>query len=154
MDKETKYAKLLDDMKINQWTGHVFGVEVGSRGYVAKSLGFALQKLGFKQLTIGKLRKAISLICIRCSYSIYLSRKCEIWRPWEAQHFKSKGKSGNKPTNMCSDNPSIEAETFCGFEDTEIQEASKDNQRRLKILCEGNNTFQGFETHDVENSKK
>ena len=48
-DKESKYAKLLDDININQWTGHVFGIEIGSRGYVAKSFGFALQKLGLKQ---------------------------------------------------------------------------------------------------------
>ena len=80
-DKESKYAKVLDNININQWTGHVFGIEIGSRGYVAKSFGFALRKLGLKQDTITKLRKAASLICIRCSYLIYLSRKDEIWRP-------------------------------------------------------------------------
>ena len=76
-DKESKYAKLLDNININQWTGHVFGIKIGSRGYVAKSFGFALLKLGLKQDAITKLRKAVSLICIRCSYLIYLSRKNE-----------------------------------------------------------------------------
>ena len=71
-DKERKYAKLLDDININQWTGHVFGIEIGSRGYVAKSFGFALQKLGLKQHAITKLRNAVSLICIRSLYLIYL----------------------------------------------------------------------------------
>ena len=36
-------------------------MEIGSRGYVAKSFGFALQKLGLKQDSISKLRKAVSL---------------------------------------------------------------------------------------------
>ena len=36
IDKENKYAKLLDDLNINPWTGQIFGLEVGSRGYVAK----------------------------------------------------------------------------------------------------------------------
>ena len=44
-DKESYYAKLLDDVNINQWTGHVFVIEIGSRGYVAKSFGFARQKM-------------------------------------------------------------------------------------------------------------
>ena len=83
-DKESKYAKLLDDININQWTGHDFDIEIGSGGYVTKSFGFALQKLGLKQGAITKLRKAVSLIYIRCSYLIYLPQKNEIWRLWEA----------------------------------------------------------------------
>ena len=39
--KEEKYAKLVDDISMNKWTGHVYGIEVGSRGYVAKSVIFA-----------------------------------------------------------------------------------------------------------------
>ena len=113
-DKESKYAKLLYDINLKQWTGHVFGIEIGSRGYVAKSIGFALQKLGLKQDAITKLRKAVSPICIRCSYFIYLSRKNEIWRPWEAQHPTSKARSNS--------GPNFETEAFCGFETTQIQE--------------------------------
>ena len=125
-DKESKYAKLLDDININQWTGHVFGTDIGSRGYVAVSFGFALQKLGLKQDAITKLRKAVSLICIRCSYLIYLSQKNEIWRSWEARHPTSKARSSSRP--------SFETEAFCGFETTLIQEAFNENQRRLDVL--------------------
>ena len=49
IDKENKYVKLLDDLNINQWTGQIFGLEVGSRGYVAKWFCFALRKLGLGQ---------------------------------------------------------------------------------------------------------
>ena len=148
-DKESKYAKLLDDININQWTGHVVGIEIGSRGYVAKSFGFALQKLGLKQDAITKLRKAISLIYIRCSYLIYLSRKNEIWRPWEAQHPTSKARSSSRPN--------FETEAFCGFETTQIQEAFNKNQRSLDVLSrkiENPNTFQGFNTQEIRTYKK
>ena len=77
-DIEHKYVKLFDDIKMNQWTGQVLGIEVGSRGYGAKSLEYALQKLGLKQNATQKLRKAVSLICLRCSYAIYLLRGNEI----------------------------------------------------------------------------
>ena len=45
IDKESKYAKLLD-LNIDQWTGQVFGLEDVSRGYVATSFCFMLRKLG------------------------------------------------------------------------------------------------------------
>ena len=122
---------MLDDININQWTGHVFGIEIGSRGYVAKSFGFALQNLELKQDTITKLRKAVSLICIRCSYLIYLSRKNEIWRPWEAQHPTSKARSSSRPNFE-----NFETEAFCGFETTQIQEVFNENQRRCDVLSE------------------
>ena len=78
IDKENKYAKLLDDLNINQWTGQIFGLEAGSRGYVAKSFCFSLRKLGLGQEVIRRLRRAVFLMCMRCSYSIQLSRKTEI----------------------------------------------------------------------------
>ena len=66
--KENKYARLHDDLNINQWTGQIFGLDVGSRGYVAKSFCFALWKLGLGQEVVRRLRRAVSLICTRCSY--------------------------------------------------------------------------------------
>ena len=52
IDKENEYAKLLDDLNINQWTGQIFALGVGSRGYVAESFCFALWKLGLGQEVI------------------------------------------------------------------------------------------------------
>ena len=65
IDKENKYAKLLDDLNINQWIGQLFGLEVGSRRYVAKSFCFALWKLGLGQEVVLRLRRAVSLMCMR-----------------------------------------------------------------------------------------
>ena len=70
--KEFKYTELLDNVSVNHWTGHIFGLEVGNRSCVAKSFGFSLQKVGLEQNAILEFRKALSLIYIRCSYSIYL----------------------------------------------------------------------------------
>ena len=80
IDKENKYAKLLDDLNINQWMSHIFGLEVGSRRYVAKSFSFVLRKLGLGQEVERRRKRAVCLMCMSCSYSVYLSRKTEIWR--------------------------------------------------------------------------
>ena len=130
-DKENKYVKLLDDIKMNQWTGQVFGVEVGSRGYVARSLLYAMQKLGLRQGTIQKVRKSVSLICLRCSYAIYLSRKNVIWRPWEAKHTRF---IGSPIEESPTDSVSNETQAFCGFEETDVKKFSEINKRKLATL--------------------
>ena len=94
VDKKSYYSKLLDDLYINQRTGQIFGLEVGSRGYEAKSFCFALRKLGLGQEVVQRLRMAVSLMCMRCSYSIYLLRKAEIWRPWE-HHQLTRARNGD-----------------------------------------------------------
>ena len=128
-DKEDKYAKLVDDIGMNHWKGHIFAVEVGSRGYVAKSFSYALRKLGMAQEAIKKVTRSVGLICLRDSYSIYLSRKNEIWRPWETKHPVSKGKcSPEKEEN------NIEKNNFCGFEEVETLAVHEKNKRKLCIL--------------------
>ena len=131
IDKENKHAKLLDDLNINQWTGQIFGLEVGSREYVAKSFCFALQKLGLGQEVVRRLRRAISLMSMRCCYSINLSWKTEIWRPWE-HHQLARARNGDLK------NPSVskiaEMEDFCGFTREQILEASTKNQGRLCVI--------------------
>ena len=150
IDKENKYAKLLDDLNINQWTGQIFGLEVGSRGYVAKSFCFALRKLGLGHEVVRRLRRAVSLMCMRCSYSIYLSRKTEIWRPWE-HHQLTRARNGD-----CLKNTSVskvaETEDFCGFTREQISEASKKNQGRLHVLSKNtrdSGTFEGFDAMEI-----
>ena len=158
LDKENKYAKLLDDININQWTGKIFGIEVGSRGYVAKSFSFALQTLGVKQDIVRKLRKAVSLICLRCSYSIFLSRKNEIWRPWESHHLIRRNSSSNFP----SEENSLAAEgsasvAFCGFSTAQVLEGAKVNHRKLTILHKGikdSEEFEGFAAAETRGYKK
>ena len=66
---------LVDDAISNQWRGHVFGCEIGSKGYVAKSPGFALGKLGLCRTSIEKIKQIVPLTLLRSSNPIYLSRK-------------------------------------------------------------------------------
>ena len=153
MDKENKYAKLLDDISMKQWRGHIYGIEVGSRGYVAKSFGFALRKLGFTQNAIRNAVKDVSLVCLRSSYSIYLSRKNEIWRAWEEKHPLIRIRNDSF---RAEENPQksvyTEEEDFCGFEEMEIKKAKKENKRKCCILRgeEDINTFQGFKITEIE----
>ena len=70
-DKEFKYAKLVDDIELNHWEGYVFAVEISSRGYVAKSYGYAMKRLGAIQRQVSKFTQELSQICISSSYTIF-----------------------------------------------------------------------------------
>ena len=89
-DKEFKYAKLVDDIELNHWKGYIFAVEIGSRGYVAKSFGYAMRRLGALQRQVSKFTQELSRICLRSSYTIYLSRNKKVWRSWENNCFPKK----------------------------------------------------------------
>ena len=158
LDKENKYARLLDDMNINQWTGKVFGIEVGSRGYVAKSFSFALKTLGVKQNIVGKLRKAVSLICLRCSYSIFLSRKNEIWRPWEDQPSRRlNGSSGFQAGgNSVAAGDSISG-AFCDSSTVQIREGAELDHGGIGTLndvIKDSVVFEGFDAIETRGYKK
>ena len=136
--KEEKYAKLLDDIGLNKWMGYVYGIEVGSRGYVAKSVVFALGKLGLKQNLIRKIKQSISLICLRSSYLIYLSRKNVIWRPWEhrsqtnMKSLSSRQSVRDHGLNHGSD--SGPAYDFVGFSEQEIYRAKIINEKKINSM--------------------
>ena len=115
---------------MNQWGGHVFGIEIGSRGYVAKSLGFAMRKLGLSQTSIRSLRKMVSLICLRSSYLIYLSRKNKIWRPWDAKPHPLKKQS----VALLDGNNLDETGDFEGFLQSEIRGAANLNKKKCSLL--------------------
>ena len=141
--KEEKYAKLLDDINMNKWKGHIYGIEVGSRGYVAKSVVFALKKLGLEQFLINSIRRKISLACLRSSYLIYLSRKNSVWRPWENRnHLKSFPAKLSVPEQ----NPNIEQHDFVGFTKQDIHRAKIINEKKVKTLING--SFSGTSKRD------
>ena len=107
------------------------------------------------QEVVRRLRRVVSLMCMRCSYSIYLSRKTEIWRPWE-HHQLTRARSGD-----CLKNPSVskiaEMEDFCGFTREQILEASSKNQGRLCVLFRNtrdSGTFEGFDAMEIRNCKR
>ena len=125
--KKLKYA----DVGLNQWTGHIFALKVESRGSVAKSFGFSLQKLGLTQNAFIKLRKVVTN-CIRC-YSICLLRKNYIWRSWETKSIRAtiskcsqdeRDSTGKSLLNESSD-------AFHGFDEVDIKMAHQGKQQEI-----------------------
>ena len=97
---------------------------------MAKFLAFALGKLGFGQSSIRSLRKSVSLICLRSSYLIYLSRKNTSWRPWEAKpHPLGKHTAASGDVTKL-----VDTGDFDGFSNLEIREAANLNIRKYSHL--------------------
>jgi hypothetical protein len=76
--KQSRYAMLADTLRRNGWFTTVLTVEVGSRGFVGKSMNYALRALGCNFL--GTTRRLISERARHCSYVIWLTRKSKVWR--------------------------------------------------------------------------
>ena len=139
---------------MNKWKGHVFGIEVGSRGYVGRSVVFALRKLGLEQIFIKNIKRNISLTCLRSSYLIYLSRKNAVWRPWE-----NKNHTKSVPSERSTLKQSLNTD-FTGFTKQDICRAKTINEKKLSTLmnrCDTNNSkrndFTGFTGLQIEKAK-
>ena len=63
----------------NDWTPHLFTIEVGARGFVAKSTIRMFRSLGLSHNTTSKCAKDLSVIAAKCSHAIYVARKCVHW---------------------------------------------------------------------------
>ena len=69
--KQLRYANLKVLIRENGWLPTLFTIEVGVRGFVAKSLRKCLLSLGMKNTEINRLCKSVSLVFAKCSYTIY-----------------------------------------------------------------------------------
>ena len=65
----------------NKWILHLFTIEVGARGFVAKSTIKMFRALGFSHIDTSKIAKDLMEIAARCSYAIYVARECAHWDP-------------------------------------------------------------------------
>ena len=91
--------------------------------------GYFLSMLSFKQIAIGRLKKAMSLMCIRCSYSICLSRENTLWRLWKTGHCKIKPASFHGWMNSAEKLGNIESsDVFCDFDEVNVKEAQDEQQ--------------------------
>merc|ERR1712127_1182945 len=63
----------------NGWIPTLYTIEVGVRGFIAKSLRKCLLSLGMKNSEVNKLSKSVSLISAKCSYAIYCARESQFW---------------------------------------------------------------------------
>ena len=80
--KENRYAALVQQCSENGWFARCFAVEVGCLGYVSPSLLHCLESLGIPSSTSRKLRNECSRVAHRCSYVLFLRRKCTEWTSW------------------------------------------------------------------------
>ena len=76
--KTTRYASLLSACESNGFGVFHFPVEVGSRGFVARSLLDCLRQLGFPPALRRKVRNECSRVALRSSFIIYLRRAIDL----------------------------------------------------------------------------
>ncbi len=77
--KQLRYADLKVIIQQNGWLPRLFAIEVGVRGFVAKSVRKCLLSLGMKNGEVNKLCKSVSLISEKCSYAIHCARESQFW---------------------------------------------------------------------------
>jgi len=82
--KENRYGEgsdLWNKCVGNGWKVVVFPVEVGARGYAAKSLSACLLKLGLSSLRRRTVVKEAAEEALRCSFWIWIGREDKEWTP-------------------------------------------------------------------------
>ena len=79
--KQSRYADTADAIRglRNPWTVHVLTLEVGARGFVARSTYTFLRKVGFTAVAAKSTCRQISEVVARCSYAIYLRHNEKEW---------------------------------------------------------------------------
>ena len=77
--KTEKYQKLAVDLRLQGWKVHDFTIEVGSIGYIAPNFGSFLRKLTIPNSQVRKIEKQASLVALRSSYFIWMSRFFSDW---------------------------------------------------------------------------
>lgn len=77
--KEGRYFSLKCAAKDNGWDSHVATLEVGTRGFVARTVPRCLRRLGRTPKQIKEDMKNLSNIVARCTYAIYLASTSNFW---------------------------------------------------------------------------
>ena len=79
--KKARYEKLSHEINsVNSgWNTKIITIEVGARGFVAKSMNSCLRKLGFTTHSSSLICKRISLVVARCSHHIWANRNNKKW---------------------------------------------------------------------------
>ena len=78
--KEARYFALRTAIKkTTSWSCTLLTIEVGARGFVARTLPRCLKKLGLKPRKTSRVCKDLSDLVSRCTYAIYLARESKAW---------------------------------------------------------------------------
>ena len=81
-----KYTPLSTIISSNGWSVDLFAVEVGARGYCAKSLPITLKKLGFGSKLVKRSTKTLGSTSMKSSFCIWLARNS---KEWTSKDFKT-----------------------------------------------------------------
>jgi hypothetical protein len=77
--KQARYSSLAEEIRTRHWTVHVLTLEVGARGFVARTTHNFLRKLGLSPSEAKIACRSVSEVAARCSYSIYLRHDQGTW---------------------------------------------------------------------------
>ena len=78
--KNAKYAELCHTVQLAGWTVEMKSIEVGARGFVARSIPRLLRALGFSSREVSTLCRTLATVVARCSFTIYLAHSTSEWR--------------------------------------------------------------------------
>ena len=81
MTKAARYQVLHDAIQEAGWSVGVKPIEVGARGFVARSLPRLLRELGLSNREVSTFCRSLAAVVARCSYSIYLASSSREWKP-------------------------------------------------------------------------
>ena len=77
--KTARYLPLGALIEANEWTCKIIPIEVGARGFVARSMNYFLRNVGFTPNASSALRKCVSLTVAQCSVHIWYQRHHGKW---------------------------------------------------------------------------
>ena len=77
--KEGRYFSLKCEGKDRQWDSRVITLEVGTRGFVARTVPRFLKQLGRLPKQVKDDMRNLSNLVARCSYAIYLASESDAW---------------------------------------------------------------------------
>ena len=78
--KQARYKQLAENIRARNWTVHDLTIEVGARGFVARTTLKFLRKIGLSPHEATLACRQLSEVAARCSYSIYLRHKHKEWK--------------------------------------------------------------------------
>ena len=71
--KVERYQNLMEEIEENGWRGYLFAVEVGARGYCAKSVPYCLKSLEVSPSAARKITKSLGLIAMKLMFFHHLA---------------------------------------------------------------------------------
>jgi hypothetical protein len=78
--KSARYLGLQKQIESAGWIVTVKPIEVGARGFVARSTSRLLSELGFSSKEVLAICRNLATVVVRCSFTIYLAASQGVWQ--------------------------------------------------------------------------